>query len=176
MDKIFLKRVTKTKSEDTEDVYETYSLQTASWKTTPLKQLFIPLLRTSEKNAKSNGRHKGSCWTLIIFSFEAINFEHFAQISAITKLLIKVQIWLVQSLGFKVQSWRLSTINSNPPFACVISSVWYSPVPFWLYSFAIVSSYCFASEIQELMFLSQTLTTSWHLIQFPVAYLGRPFR
>ena len=35
--------------------------------------------------------------------------------------------------------------------------------------------YCFASEIQQLMFLSQTLTTSWHLIQFTVAYLKRLF-
>ena len=43
-------------------------------------------------------------------------------------------------------------------------------------SFAIVFSYCFTSEIQESVFLSQKLTTSWHLIQFPVAYLGRPFR
>ena len=104
-------------------------------------------------------------------SSKVINFEHFAQ-----KLCIKVESWLVQSLGLKVQSLRLSTIDSNPPFTYVIPSIWYSPIPFWLYSFAIVSSYCFTSEIQELMFLSQTLTTSWHLIQFPVAYLGRPFR
>ena len=34
---------------------------------------------------------------------------------------------------------------------------------------------CFTSEIQELMFLFQTPTSSWHLIEFPVAYLGRPF-
>ena len=45
-----------------------------------------------------------------------------------------------------------------------------------LASFVIVFSYCCTLEIQELMFLSQTLTTSWHLIQFPVAYLGRFFR
>ena len=153
-----------------------HSSQTASWKTTLSKQLFIPLLRTSEENAKNNGKHKGSYWTLIIFSSKVINFEHFVQTSTITKLFVKVQIWLVQSLGLIVQSPRLSTIYSNPPFAHVISSIWYSPVPFWLYSFAIVSPYCFTSEIQELMFLYQTLTTSWHLIQFPVAYLGRPFR
>ena len=128
------------------------------------------------KNAKNHGKHKGNCCKLIIFSSKVINFKHFAQTSTITKLFVKVQIWLVQSLGFKVRSTRLSTINSNPPFAYVILSIWYSPLPFWLYSFAIVSSYCFTSEIQELMFLSQTLTTSWHLIQFPVAYLGRPFR
>ena len=136
---------------------------------------YIPLLRTSEENAKNNGKHKGRCWTLIIFSSKVINFEHFAQISTIKKLFIKVQIWLVQSSGFKVQSWRLSTINSNPTFAYVISSVWYSPLPFWFYSLAIVSSYCFASKIQELMLLSQTLTTSWHLTQLPISYLGSPF-
>ena len=124
----------------------------------------------------------GSCWRLIIFSSKVINFELFAQTSTIKKLLIKIQIWLVQSLDFKVQSLdfkvqslRLSTINSNPPFAYVISSIIYSPLPFWLCSFSIVSSYCLSSEIQELMFLSQILTTSWHLIQFPVAYLGRLF-
>ena len=50
------------------------------------------------------------------------------------------------------------------------------PLPFWLCLFAIVSSYCFNSEIPQLMFLSQTLTTSWHLVQFPIAYLWRPFR
>ena len=39
-----------------------------------------------------------------------------------------------------------------------------------------IVSYFFTSEIQELMFLFQTLTTFWHLIQFPVVYLGRRFR
>ena len=58
---------------------------------------------------KNNGRYKGCCWTLIIFFYYI-----FAKTSTITKLLIKVQIWLVQS--FKIQSLRLSTINSNPPF------------------------------------------------------------
>ena len=101
-------------------------------------------------------------------SSKVIDFEHFAQ-----KLCIKVQSWLVQSLGLKVQSLRLSTIDSNPPFVYVILSIWYSTLLFWLYSFAIVSSYCFTSE---LMFLYQTLTNSWHLIQFPVAYLGSLFR
>ena len=67
-------------------------------------------------------------------------------------MFLKVQIWLAQSLGFKVQSSRLSTINSNPPFVYAISSIWCSPLPFWLCSFAIVSSFCFISEIQELMF------------------------
>ena len=128
-----------------------------------------------KKKKNNNGRHKGSCWTLILFSSKVISFEHFAQTSTITKLLIKVKIWLVQSLGFKVQSSRLSTINRNPPFAYVISSIWYSPLPFWRCSFAIISSYCFTSEIQELMFLSQALTTFWHLIQFPIAYHGVPF-
>ena len=47
-------------------------------------------------------------------------------------MLIKVQIWLVQSLGFIVQNLRLSTINSNPRVAYVISSISYSPLPFWL--------------------------------------------
>ena len=77
---------------------------------------------------------------------------------------------------FRFQSSKFVLINSNLPFACVNSSIWYSPFSFWLCSFAIIVSYCFTSEIQELMFLSQTLTTSWHLIQFPVAYLRRPFR
>ena len=36
--------------------------------------------------------------------------------------------------------------------------------------------YCFTTEIQELMFLSQTLTTFWHLIQLTVVCLGRSFR
>ena len=109
----------------------------------------------------------------LLYSSQRLNFEHFAQTNTITKLFIKVQIWLVQSLGFKVQNLRLSTINSNLLFAYVISSIWYSDLPFWLCSFAIVSSYSFTSEIQELMFLSQTLTTSWRLIQFPVAYIPR---
>ena len=52
-----------------------YNIITAPWKTTPFKQLFIPLLRTSDENKKNNGRHKGSCWTLVIFSSEVINFE-----------------------------------------------------------------------------------------------------
>ena len=118
---------------------------------------------------------KGSCWTRITFSSKVINFEHFAQTSTITKLFIKVQIWLIQNLSLKVQSSRLFAINSNPPFAYVITSIWYSSLPFWICLFTMVFSYCFTSEIQELMFLSQTLTTSWHLIQFPVGYLGRPF-
>ena len=88
------------------------------WKRQKTKKtlLFIPLLRTSEENAKSNGRHKGSCWTLIVFSSKIINLEHFAQTRKITKLFIKVQIWLVQGWGFKVQSSRLST--SNPLCIC----------------------------------------------------------
>ena len=40
----------------------------------------------------------------------------------ITKLFIKVQIWFAQSLGFKVQSSWLSTINSNP-----LLRVWFHP-------------------------------------------------
>ena len=118
---------------------------------------------------------KGSCWTRITFSSKVINFEHFTQTSTIPKLFIKVQIWLIQNLSLKVQSSRLFAINSNPPFAYVITSIWYSSLPFWICLFTMVFSYCFTSEIQELMFLSQTLTTSWHLIQFPVGYLGRPF-
>ena len=54
---------------------QTYNIITASWKTSPFKQFFIPLLRTSDENTKNNGRHKGSCWTLVIFSSEVINFE-----------------------------------------------------------------------------------------------------
>ena len=46
----------------------------------------------------------------------------------------------------------------------MISLIWYSTLPFWLSSFVIVSSYCFTSEIQELVFLPQILTASWHLI------------
>ena len=145
MDKTLMKTVTKTKDEDTKDV---------TWKITPSKQLFMPLLRTSEENAKNSGRHKGRCWTLIIFPLTLAIFSYyiFAQTSTIAKLFIKVYIWLVQS--FKVQSSQLSTILSNPPFAYVISSIWYSPLPFWLCLFAIVSGYYFTSEIQELMFLS----------------------
>ena len=90
-----------------------HSSQIASCKTTSSKQLSITFLRTSKENAKSNGRHGGSCWTVIIFSSKVINFGYFSQTSTTTKLFIKVQIWLVQSLGFKVQSLRLSTINSK---------------------------------------------------------------
>ena len=77
---------------------------------------------------------------------------------------------------FRSQNSKLATltIDSNPPFAYVHRSE-SSLLPFWLYSFAIVSSYCFTPEIQELTFVYQTLTTSWHHIQFPSAYLGRPF-
>ena len=35
--------------------------QAGSYKETPLKQLFIPLLRTSEENKKNNSSDKGSC-------------------------------------------------------------------------------------------------------------------
>ena len=123
-----------------------------------------------------SGRQKWTYWALIIFSSKVINFEHFVQASTVTKLFIKVQIWLIQNLDLKVQSLQLSVINSNPNFVYVISSIWYFPFPFWVCSFAIVSLYCFTSEIQKLMFLSQTLTTFWHLIQFPVAYLDGLFR
>ena len=121
-----------------------------------------------------SGRQKWTYWALIIFSSKVINFEHFVQASTVTKLFIKVQIWLIQNLDLKVQSLQLSVINSNPNFVYVISSIWYFPFPFWLCSFAIVSL-LITSEIQELVFLSQTLSTFWHLIQLPVAYLGSPF-
>ena len=42
-----------------------------------------------------------------------------------------------------------------------------------LTQFVMISSYFFISRI---FFLSQTLTTFWHLIQLTVAYLGRFFR
>ena len=104
---------------------------------------------------------------LIIFSSKVINFEHFEQTRTTTKLLIKVQVWLVQNLGFKVQSLQLWIINSNPPFTYVISSIWYSPLQFLLCSFAIVSWYCFTSEIQELMFLSSNI--HYFLASHPVS-------
>ena len=49
-------------------------------------------------------------------------------------------------------------------FCVVISLILCSSLPFLLCSFVIVSSYCFTSEIQGLIFLSQALTTSWHSI------------
>ena len=107
-------------------------------------------------------------------SVKTVFYTTVKNLRGLSKLFIKLQIWLVWSLGFKVQSLWLSTINSNPPFAYVILLIWISPLPFWIGSFATVSLYCFTSEIQELMLLSQTLTTSWHLIQFPVVYLRRP--
>ena len=66
---------------------------------------------------------KGAAERLLYFRLTLIIFFYyiFAQTSTITKLFIKVQIWLVQS--FKVQSSQLSTINNNPPFAYVISSI-----------------------------------------------------
>ena len=63
-----------------------------------------------------NGRQKGTYWALIIFSSKVINFEHFVQTSTVTKLFIKVQIWVIQNLDLKVQSSQLSVINSNPIF------------------------------------------------------------
>ena len=79
----------------------------------------MQLLRTSEENAKSNGRHKRHCWTLLYFSLMLIIFSYyiFVQTSTITKLFMKVQIWLAQS--FKGESSWLSTINRNLPFAYV---------------------------------------------------------
>ena len=49
---------------------------TASSKTAPSKQLFIPIIRISNENTKNNRRHKGRCLRLIIFSSEVINFEN----------------------------------------------------------------------------------------------------
>ena len=46
-------------------------------------------LRTSEENAKSNEKNKSSCWTLVIFYSQVINFEHFRQSSAIAIFFIK---------------------------------------------------------------------------------------
>ena len=118
------------------NLFNIYYIYMQSWKVCPpgyhhngfcgnsctwAHELYImPLLTTSEENAKNNGRHKGSSWTLIILSSKVINLEHFTQTRTITKLLIKVQILLVQSLGFKVQNLPLSTTNSNPTFAYVI--------------------------------------------------------
>ena len=137
-------------------------------KNNSVKTAFYTTVKNPRGECEKQWKVKGELRKVIIFSSKVINFEHFTQKSTITRLFIKVRIWLVQSS-------LLSTINSNPPFAYVISSIWYSLLPFWLFSFVIVSLHCFTSEIQELMFLSQTLTTSWDLIQFPVAYVGRPF-
>ena len=72
-------------------------------------------------------------------------------------------------------SAHMYTFRVPPLFAYVISLIWY-PLPFWFCLFAIVSSYCFTSEVQKFMtqlklffFLSQTPITSCHLIQFPIA-------
>ena len=75
---------------------------------------------------------------------------------------------------------RMYFFRVPPSCAYAILSIWCTPLPFWLCSFARVSSNCFTSEIQKFMtslvfFLSQTPTTSWHLIQFPLTCLGRPF-
>ena len=39
----------------------------------------------------------------------------------------------------------------HPPYAYVILSVWYPSVPFQLCLFALLSSYCFTTEIQKFM-------------------------
>ena len=121
---------------------------------------------------KNNGRHKGSCWTLIIFSSKVINFEYFAQTSTIIKLFIIVQISLAQTLGLKVQSSRLSTIHSNPhpPLICIcylIDLMLSSPILALLvcHSFLILF-YRRNSRIDD--FVSDT----HYFIQFPVAYHG----
>ena len=76
---------------------------------------------------------------------------------------------------------HMQVFRLPPTFAHVILLIWYHPLPFWLCPFDIVSSYYFISEIQEFVthleypnrfFLSQAPTSSWHLIQFPLAYLG----
>ena len=100
-------------------------------KNNSVKTAFIPLLRASEENTKSNGRHKGSCWTLIIFSSTALNFEDFVQTMLFIKW-IKVQILLVQSLGFNAQSSQLSTINYVSIYLSVYHYVHHSHMCSWM--------------------------------------------
>ena len=68
-------------------------------------------------------------------------------------------------------SFRVTPPFCAPDFIDLIRS---SPILI-MFVCAIVPLYCFTSEIQELMFLSQTLATFWHLIQVTEAYLGRRF-
>ena len=81
-------------------------------KNNSVKAAFYTIVKNLRGGCLKNGRHKGSFWTLIIFSSKVINFEHFAQTSTITQLFVKVQIWLARSLGFKVQSLQLATLTS----------------------------------------------------------------
>ena len=77
-------------------------------------------------------------------------------------MFIKVQIWLVQSLDFKVESLRFSTINSNLFFLRdFIDLILYSPILTFLvcHSFLILF-YLRNSRIG--VFASDT--ASWHLI------------
>ena len=111
--KTLIKRVTKIKGGDTE-VYTKTFFTNCILKNNPVKTAFYTTIKNLKGECKNNGRHKRSCWTLIIFSSNLTNFEHFAQTSTIAKLFIKVKLSLVQSLVFKVQSSQLSTINSNP--------------------------------------------------------------
>ena len=85
-------------------------------KNSSVKTAFYTTIKKLRGECEKQWKAKGSCWTLIVFSSKVINFENFAQTGTITKLFIKVQIWLVQSLGFKVQSSRLLIITSNPLF------------------------------------------------------------
>ena len=91
-----IKTVIKILKGKTPKMYIKHSSQTVSWKTISSKQLFIPLLRTSEGNTGNNGWLKWSRLTLTIFFSKVINSEHFTQTKYNDNFLYKID----QSLKF----------------------------------------------------------------------------
>ena len=60
MDKSLIKIVTKTKVEDTEDVYKTFSTN-CILKNNSVKTAFCTTVKKLKGECKDNGRHKRSC-------------------------------------------------------------------------------------------------------------------
>ena len=66
----------------------------------------------------------------------------------------------VAYLGGPFRKWWLQTVSCfafHDHWSHMISSIWYSPFPFWLSSFAIASSHCFTSKNSRIdVFVSGT--------------------
>ena len=97
-------------------------------KNNSVKTAFYTTLRTSDENTKNNGKHKGSCSTLIIFSSEVINFKHFSQTSTITILFIKlIKVQNLTCSKFKhhktiLMLWNKIEINKSERFTQTIET------------------------------------------------------
>ena len=57
----------------------------------------------------------------------------------------------VLDLSHMLPNVHMYAFRVHPLFAYVILSVWYPSVPFQLFLFALLSSYCFTTEIQKFM-------------------------